>query len=288
MTEAALLPTIQQALVESAASLATNLSEPEREAQYLLAAVLNQSRSWVIAYAEKSLTAEQTQTWRQWLAQRVQDVPLAYLTGSREFWSLPLVVTPATLIPRPETEHCVELALQHLDRQQPARILDLGAGSGAIGLALASESPNWQVVATDISAAALKVAQRNAHLLGLQSRVRFLQGAWWQALVQLPVEAQRFDLIISNPPYIDAEDACLTQSGLQFEPWQALVADEQGLADFKQICAGAGDYLVDGGWLVLEHGATQASAVAELLHGWQQISSEQDLAGHARVTQAQK
>ncbi len=206
-------------------------------------------------------------------------LPVAYITGEREFWSLQLAVNSATLIPRPETETLVAWALE-LPLPDAACVLDLGTGSGAIALAVASERPHWQVTALDVSAQALLVARANAVRAGLQ-RVSFLQSNWYKA-----VSGQRFDLLLANPPYIDGNDPHLARGDVRFEPRSALVSAHGGLADLDLLVTGAPAQLHDGGWLLLEHGFEQADAVrGMLLHaGFRQVSTRRDLAGQERIT----
>jgi release factor glutamine methyltransferase len=205
---------------------------------------------------------------------------MAYLRGRQGFWSLELELTPDVLVPRPETELLVELALACM---APARrLVDLGTGSGAIALALASARQDWQIIATDRSAAALSVAAGNASRLGLS--VEFRHGDWFA-----PLAGARFDIIVSNPPYIAADDACLLGDGLRREPRTALAAGDDGLADLATITAAAPGHLLAGGWLLLEHGADQATAVRELLAsaGFAGLATHADLAGRPRVTLGQ-
>ena len=215
----------------------------------------------------------------QALSRRLQGEPLAYITGRWWFWDLELEVAPCTLIPRPDTELLVEQALA-LSLAVDAQVLDLGTGTGAIALALAKARPQWQVQAVDMNPAAVALAQRNADRLGL-TRCRIRQSDWFSAL-----SLQKFALIVSNPPYIDAQDPHLQQGDVRFEPASALVAPDAGLADLRHICAQAPAHLAPGGWLWLEHGYDQASAVRQLLiaAGFSQVQSRRDYGGQWRIS----
>lgn len=276
--------TVQQLLFENAAKLAAALAldaaSARLEAQYLLQQVLGKPRAWLLAHPEAELVAEQQAAYAALLQRRLQGEPIAYILGEREFYGLKFKVTPATLIPRPETELLVELALQRIPQGRPCRVLDLGAGSGAIALSIAHHRPKAKVAALDASVEALQVARENAVRLGIRN-ADFLQGDWYA-----PLEGQRFDLIVSNPPYIAAGDDHLEQGDLRFEPVSALASGQDGLDDIRRIVAGAGAHLEPGGWLLMEHGYDQAAAVRELLRsaGWVEIFSERDLAGIERVS----
>lgn len=254
------------------------------DAELLLAHVLQKNRAFLRAWPDYVLTESERVAYQLLLHRRQGGEPLAYITGYREFWSLSLKVTPHTLIPRPETELLVELALLCLP-ESLQWVADLGTGSGAIALALAKERPHWQIWATDQSSEALAVAQENARQLNL-STIRFGLGDWGAAL---PPE-QRFDMILSNPPYIAPDDEHLTGDGVCFEPVTALIAINKGLADLEKIIQQAYGQLCPGGWLLLEHGSTQANAVREILaaQGFGEITTHLDLWGLDRVTQARR
>lgn len=255
---------------------------PKRDAEILLAFVTGKSRSWLVAFDDASLDDVQLQQLATLLARRAQGEPIAHLVGEREFWSLPLRVSDATLIPRPDTEVLVEQALAHLPATA-ATILDLGTGTGAIALALASERPDCQVTGCDRVEAAVALAQDNAQRLHI-TNVQFFLSHWFAAL-----PSQRFDLIASNPPYIDAADHHLQQGDVRFEPRSALVAEEAGLADLREIITTALAWLLPGGWLLLEHGWQQGEAVRTLMtqQGYQQVNTVDDYGGNPRVTLGQ-
>lgn len=248
-------------------------------AEVLLAHVLGRPRGFLKAFPECALDAAQWQTFQDLIARRAGGEPVAYLTGTREFWSLQLCVTPDVLIPRPETERLVELALERIPQHAAWRIVDLGAGSGAIALAIASERPCCTIVATDASAAALHIASDNATRLNL-SNVIFHEGRWYEA-----VNGERFDLIVSNPPYVAPGDPHLSQGDLRFEPPAALASADDGLHDLRIIVQGATTYMKAGGWLLVEHGYDQQRAVRELFDtaGFVDVTGYADLADVPRV-----
>lgn len=267
------------ARIEALLRAARATGEPG-EAEVLLAHALGRPRSWLYAHGQDDVDPAVAARYAALLARRVAGEPVAYLTGSRGFWSLELQVSPATLIPRPETELLVELALARLPADRPVRIADLGTGSGAIALALAHERPRAQVLATDASAAALAIAQANAAALGL-GNVGFRQGSWLQ-----PLPGLRFDLIASNPPYIAEDDAHLAQGDLRHEPRMALASGRDGLDAIRQIAIGAPEHLLAGGWLLLEHGWEQGAAVRGLLRaaGLVEVDTARDLSRHERIS----
>ncbi len=272
---------IRQWLRSALSGLSTSDS-PKRDAEILLGFVTGKSRSWLIAFDDTLLSASQLEQLATLLARRARGEPIAYLTGEREFWSLPLSVSPDTLIPRPDTELLVEQALLRIPAGA-ASVLDLGTGTGAVALALASERADCQVTGVDRIAAAVELARCNAQRLNI-SNVSFRLSHWFNAL-----SGERFAVIVSNPPYIEADDEHLQQGDVRFEPESALVAADNGLADIKIIAQQAGNYLLPGGWLLLEHGWQQAAQVRAILRGNQfiQIASCQDYGGNDRVTLAQ-
>ena len=271
-------PHVRQLLADAATRLPG--VEGRHEAELLLLQVLERERSWLFAHATDPVEPAQVAAFEALLAKRLAGEPVAYLLGRRGFWTLDLEVSPATLIPRPETELLVELALTRLPEATALRVADLGTGSGAIALALASERPQAQVAATDLSAAALAVAVRNAqrHALG---NVRFRQGAWYA-----PLAGERFDLIATNPPYIASDDPHVAQGDLRFEPATALASGLDGLDDIRQIIDGAAAHLLPGGWLLIEHGWDQGEAIRALLRsaGFQSVATEHDLEQRDRVS----
>jgi len=272
-----------QTWLKTATLRLTHSDSAKRDAEILLGFVTGRARTYLLAFGETPLTAEQTEQLTVLLARRERGEPVAYLVGEREFWSLPLSVSPATLIPRPDTECLVELALERLPAA-PCAILDLGTGTGAIALALASERPDCQLTGIDLQPEAVALAQHNAQKLAINN-VSFLQGSWFT-----PVAGQKFALIASNPPYIDEADPHLGQGDVRFEPCSALVAAEQGLADLAAIVQQAADYLEPQGWLLLEHGWQQGENVRALLNaaGFIAVATHRDYGGNDRVTLGQK
>ena len=250
------------------------------DAEHLLLHVLARPRSWLFAHADDAVTATEAAAFRALVERRAQGEPVAYLTGTQGFWSLELAVTPATLIPRPETERLVELALERLPAGVAVRVADLGTGSGAIALAIARERPQAQVIATDASAAALEVARANAERNRVRN-VQFRQGDWLA-----PLAGERFDLIASNPPYIADGDPHLCAGDLRFEPPTALSSGADGLDEIRVIVRDARALLQPGGWLLLEHGWDQGDAVRALLQGggYGDVATEQDLEARDRIS----
>lgn len=249
------------------------------DAELLLAAAIGKSRSYLHTWPERIVSSEAAQTFAGYLARRRDGEPVAYILGQQGFWKLDLEVAPHTLIPRPDTELLVEAALERVPAS-PARVLDLGTGTGAIALALASECPAWQVTAVDRIDEAVALAERNRQRLRLEN-VQVRASHWFDSL-----DGQHFDLILSNPPYIAAEDPHLVAGDVRFEPSSALVAGSDGLDDLRTIIAQAPGYLLPRGWLLLEHGYDQAAAVRSLLaeHGFVEVASRRDLGGHERIS----
>lgn len=253
---------------------------PRLEAEILLAHTLHVPRTYLYAHADRQLSAQEIMKFKLLVAQRLLGRPVAYLVGEKEFWSLMLHVNEATLIPRPETELLVEAALARLSTQQRETVIDLGTGSGAIALAIASERRHCQVIATDFSLEALEVAQRNAKSLHLP-QIEFVHSHWFGNLA-----GRRAHLIVSNPPYIAEDDIYLEQNELRYEPQEALISGVDGLDALRHIIQHAPIHLENSGWLLVEHGYNQGERVAHFFEqqGYIQITSHRDLAGLPRVT----
>jgi len=283
MNRTAEAPSIRRLLENAAARLPDTVSA-RMDAEVLLAHVINRPRSYLYTWPERNLPSNQQARFDRLLQRRAAGEPVAYLIGRREFWSLPLAVTADTLIPRPETETLVALALERIPPAAAARIIDLGTGSGAIALAIASERPRCRLVATDVSAAALAVARQNAVRLGIDN-IRFLAGDWFK-----PLSDTAFDVIVSNPPYIPESAPHLLQGDVRFEPRQALASGPEGMNDLARIAQGALDRLRTGGWLLLEHGYDQGEQAVRLLEsaGFHAVADHADDSGHCRVVIGQK
>jgi release factor glutamine methyltransferase len=253
---------------------------PSLDAAVLLCHALDKPRSYLLTWPEKLLTPEQGKDFVSLLERRQNGEPVAYIVGEREFWSLPLKVSPSTLIPRPDTERLVKLLLEKI-QSTSGSILDLGTGTGAIALAIASELPSHNIVGVDIREEAKTLATENAQQLNLRN-ASFLQGSWFSPVS----EGTKFACIVSNPPYIDACDPHLKQGDVRFEPLSALVADEKGMADLSYIATHAKSYLEQDGWLLMEHGYEQGKAVRDVLEsqGYSDVATEKDYAGNDRVT----
>ncbi|EKS6730180.1 peptide chain release factor N(5)-glutamine methyltransferase [Enterobacter mori] len=271
-----------QRWLRGAVSELSESESPKRDAEILLEHVTGKSRTYLLAFGETLLTAEQEAQLAALLARRKTGEPVAHLVGEREFWSLPLFVSAATLIPRPDTECLVEQALARLPTAA-CSILDLGTGTGAIALALATERPDCTVTAVDVMPDAVTLAQRNVERLGL-GNVTVLQSSWFTAL-----ENRLFALIVSNPPYIDEHDPHLAQGDVRFEPLTALVAANEGLADLDHIVTTSRQHLLPGGWLLVEHGWTQGNAVRALFTnaGYREVATCRDYGGNERLTLGQ-
>ena len=273
-------PRIDEALAAAAERLRSASESPRLDAELLLARALDVPRSYLFAHPEDCLDAGAVKRFSAIIDRRADGLPLAYITGEKEFWSMTLHVSPDTLVPRPETETLVDRALLLLPRRAELSVLDLGTGSGAIALAIARERPLCRIVATDISTGAIAVAQENARRHGLPN-IEFRTGDWIE-----PVKDQRFDMIASNPPYIASGDSHLDKLG--YEPRSALEAGADGMRDIRKIAMSAGQVLVKDGTLLLEHGAGQSHLVRAELEkdGWSEIEAINDMAGLPRVTTA--
>jgi release factor glutamine methyltransferase len=267
------------------ASLLRNAELPDSptarlDAELLLAAALGKPRSFLHTWPERIVSSEAALAFDGYLQRRRTGEPVAYILGLQGFWNIDLEVAPHTLIPRPETEMLVETALELLPGAIAHRLLDLGTGTGAIALSLAKDRPQWTLTAVDRVEEAVELAERNRQRLHLNN-VRVLQSHWFSA-----VDDQRFDLILSNPPYIASNDPHLVEGDVRFEPSSALVSGDDGLDDLRLIVSQAPAHLEAGGWLLLEHGYDQGAAVRELLdrHGFEQIQTRRDLGDHERIT----
>ncbi|HEY0841277.1 peptide chain release factor N(5)-glutamine methyltransferase [Methylotenera sp.] len=267
----------QQRLIQE---LALDTGDAKFEAQLLLQHTLEVNRAWLLAHEHDTLPSKSDTDFEALLTRRLLGEPVAYILGCREFYGLNLTVTPDTLIPRPDTETLVEAALEKIPTDANCTILDLGTGTGAVALAIAKHRPHAQVTAVDASHAALRIAEHNAKQLGL-AHVNFSLGHWFSA-----VEGERFNLIVSNPPYIEQHDPHLSQGDLRFEPMSALASGADGLDDIREIIAHSLIHLLPQGWLMLEHGYNQAQLVADLMaeSGFVDIKTIQDLGGNDRVT----
>jgi len=271
---------IDAAVASAAGRLAEVSESPRLDAEVLLARALDLPRSYLYAHPDDVLDEAAAARFFKALEQRLGGLPLAYITGEKEFWSLALAVGPGALVPRPETELLVELALRDMPRRSKRSVLDLGTGSGAIAIALASERSALHIVATDVSAAALLIAKHNAAKHGL-GNIEFVEGDW-----TTPLAGRRFDLIVTNPPYVRDDDPVLDE--LRFEPRLALASGGDGLDAIRTLARDCGRLLMPSGTLMLEHGADQRDEVACILaaEGWAGIECFSDLAGRPRVTRA--
>lgn len=274
------MPTIKTLLANATNTLTNHSDSPLLDAEVLLGFVLNKPRTYLRAWCDNTLTDQQQTVFAALVQQREQGIPIAYLTGTREFWSRDFTVTSDVLIPRPDTELLIELSLELIPKNHAVKLIDLGTGSGIIAVTLAAERPNAQVVAVDASLAALEVAKRNAQQHQL-TNIEFYQSDWFAN-----VPNTLFDLVISNPPYIDPEDEHLQQGDVRFEPKSALIADNQGLSDIEIIADKARHYLKPAGHLFIEHGYNQAPQVQAIFNAlaYENVQSYRDLSGQFRVT----
>ena len=278
--------TIAQALQSAAQSIIeTQQTNAKLEAEILLAFVLGKPRTHFYTWPEECLEEGTLNQFSIAVQRRCAGEPIAYITGTREFWGLPLKVTPDTLIPRPETERLVEIALEHIPEDRPSLIADLGTGSGAIALAIASERTQATIVASDANESTLEVAKINCADLKL-TNISFLHGHWFDAFEKRSDEPHAFNLIISNPPYVAEQDPHLQQGDLRFEPQQALSSGPDGLQDIREIISKSREHLESGGYLLLEHGADQADRVIDLFEksGYSRVQCFRDYAERERAT----
>lgn len=271
---------IKSALRYASTRLAESSPTPQLDAEILLLHIIQKNRSYLYAHSEQVLENTQHKQFDTLISKRLKGLPIAYLTNEREFWSLPLYVTPDTLIPRPETELLVELALSHVGTHSSCSVLELGTGTGAISIALATEKPPWHITATDLSQPALLIAQKNASRHKTQN-ITFVHSHWFEN-----IPAQAFDLIISNPPYLAEQDPHQYEGDLRFEPKQALVSGKDGFEDLMHIIHISRNYLKPSGLLLLEHGYNQGQAVTSALSqaSYKNIQCWQDAAGLDRVS----
>jgi len=276
--------TVSQTLQQASTKLQDRSDTPRLDAEILLAHVLHKTRTWLMTWPERGLTEEETNKFHELLQQRIAGTPVAYLIGQQEFWSLSLKVNEHTLIPRPETECLVEQALSLIPPGGRFGLTDLGTGSGAIALAMARERPACHITAIEQSAEAMAIARENARDLGL-GNISFHRGDWLEGMTQ-----DHFDMILANPPYIEASDPHLQQGDVRFEPRTALRSGADGLDDIRRIIAQAKDCLRPAGWLLMEHGYRQQPQVMALLreHGFHDIRGFKDYAGQPRFVAAQK
>jgi release factor glutamine methyltransferase len=271
---------LRQAITEGSDSLSGVVAQPRRDAELLLMRCLGRDRAWLLTHSDELLTPAQATQYEQWIARRARYEPIQYITGEQEFYGLTFHVTPAVLIPRPETEHLVEAALARIPHDAPSRIADIGTGSGAIAIALAHTLPQANVTALDLSPAALSIAQENASRLGVS--VHFLESDLLQA-----VSGEHFDIIVSNPPYVP-ESEILEPQVRDYEPATALYAGANGLDIYERLIPQAHAALKPRGWLLMEIGHGQREALAALLKDWNEVSFIDDLQGIPRVACAKR
>ena len=277
------MPSIKSVLTEATKLLATCSESPQLDAEILLGFTLKKERTYLRTWPDKELEAIQNAVFWEYLNKRQQGTPVAYLTGTREFWSRDFQVTPDVLIPRADTELLIELCLSLIPPNAPSNIIDLGTGSGIIAITLAAEYPHAQITATDYSLAALQIAQLNAKRHNINN-IQFVRSDWFNQITPA-----HYHLIVSNPPYIAPDDHHLTEGDLRFEPLSALRSAEQGLRDIKIIAEQAPGYLIPQGYLLVEHGYNQQQAVQTLFkeNGFRHIQTLTDLSGQPRVTHGQ-
>ena len=271
---------IQQALQQASRELSASSPSAMLDVQVLLSFVLRCNTAHLAAWPEKDITKEQQSHYLQLIRQRQQGLPVAHLTGQREFWSLNFFVDNSTLIPRPETETLIEFILTKFTRRENLKLLDMGTGTGAIAITIANEKPEWQIVASDVSKEALKLARQNSEQHHT-ANISFIQSDWFENIT-----AVDFDIIVSNPPYVASDDPHLQQGDVRFEPLSALTSGIAGMDDIEHLCSHAAEHLNNNGWLIVEHGYNQAQQVAECFtkNGFSEIQQQRDISGHLRMT----
>jgi len=281
--------TIKSLLQETQTKLAETSDSPALDAELLLAFCLDKNRSYLFTWPDNVVPEEQLKSFNALIEKRLNDYPVAYLLGTKAFWTLDLLVTPDVLIPRPETELLVEIALEKISGIKSPKILDLGTGSGAIALAIASERPDAKVIACDYSNKALEVAKKNADNNGLDKRVTFIESDWFSNITDGSGSRPSFDLIVSNPPYIAPDDPHLNQT-IRHEPQQALVADNAGMKDIETIIKNSKDHLKNGCWLMIEHGYDQKEQTLALFRqfGYEEAKNYQDFGQNPRLSIAKQ
>jgi len=272
--------TIQQALQQALQNLAEISPTARLDAEVLLSHILQCNTAHLLAWPEKKLSQEQLTNYQQLIQQRQQGVPVAHLTGSREFWSLNFSVNDSTLIPRPETETLVEFILDKFNHREKIKLLDMGTGTGAIAISIATEKPGWEIFASELSADALKLARDNSNH-HQSSNITFIHSDWFNN-----IKHKDFDIIVSNPPYIANDDPHLLAGDVRFEPQSALSAGAAGMDDIEYLCRHAKNHLKKNAWLIIEHGYNQKQLVADCFaeNGFTRIEQKQDLSGHIRMT----
>jgi len=275
---------IQQALQQASQHLSASSPSALLDAQVLLSHVLRCNSAHLAAWPEKELSEEQASDFQQLIKQRQQGIPVAHLTGCREFWSLNFSVNDSTLIPRPETETLVEFILEKFGHHEKLKLLDMGTGTGAIAITIATEKPDWKIIASDVSEQALALARQNSSNHHTET-VTFLHSDWFDDIGQ-----NDFDIIVSNPPYIASDDPHLSQGDVRFEPGSALSSGETGMDDIEHLCTYAKQHLLKNGWLIVEHGYNQKQLVADCFakNGYSEIAQKLDLSGHIRMTAGKK
>ena len=275
---------IRQALQQAVADLNETSPSASIDAQALLTFVLDCNTAHLAAWPEKNLNAEQASTYLQLVLQRQQGIPVAHLTGTREFWSLDFLVNDSTLIPRPETETLVEFILEKFENKKKLKLLDMGTGTGAIAISIAKEKPDWEILGSDISEQAITLANKNKKR-HLADNSTFIHSDWFSNITD-----KEFDVIVSNPPYIANDDPHLSQGDVRFEPKSALTSGDTGMDDIEHLCTHAKNHLKINGWLIVEHGYNQKQLVADCFanNGFKEVEQRQDLSGHTRLTAGKK